>query len=80
MHVICERKDLIAALRQVLPVINPRIGPPILQNVKLTAGASHKLAVAASDLCVAIRRGVRGAVVQPGIACVSASRLKLIVD
>jgi DNA polymerase-3 subunit beta len=81
MNVICERKELVAALRHVLAVVNPRIGQPILHTVKLTAEASHKFTVTASDLCVSIRRRVCGtAVVQPGTACVSASRLKQIVD
>jgi DNA polymerase-3 subunit beta len=81
MHVISERKELLAALRHVLAVVNPRIGQPILHTVKLTAGASHKLTVGASDLCVSIRRRVCGAaVVHPGTLCVSASRLKQIVD
>jgi DNA polymerase III subunit beta len=81
MHVVCERKELVAALRNVLAVVNSRIGPPSLRNVKLTAGESHKLALAASDNDVGIRRAVHAAaVVQPGTACVSASRLKLIVD
>ena len=44
-------------------------------------GESHQLALAASDLDVGIRRRVHGAaVVQPGTACVSGSRLKLILD
>jgi DNA polymerase-3 subunit beta len=81
MHVVCDRKELVAALRNVVAVVNPRIGQPILHNVKLTAGASHQFAVAASDLDVGIRRVVRGvAVVDPGTACVSAWRLKQIVD
>jgi DNA polymerase-3 subunit beta len=79
--VVCERKELVAALRNVLAVVNQRIGQPILHTVKLTAGASHQFTLAASDLDVGIRRAVRGvAVVQPGTACVSASRLKLIID
>jgi DNA polymerase-3 subunit beta len=81
MHVVCERKELVAALRNVLAVVNQRIGQPILHTVKLTAGASHQFAVVASDLDVGIRRVVRGvAVVEPGTACVSAWRLKQIVD
>jgi DNA polymerase-3 subunit beta len=81
MHVVCERKELVAALRNVLAVVNPRIGQAILHNVKLTARASHKFAVAATDLDVGISREVRGvAVVEPGTACVSAWRLKQIVD
>ena len=80
MHVIFERTELVVAIRHALAVINPRIGPPILQNVIFTAGPSHKCTVAASDLSVGIRREVRAAVVEPGTACVSAARLKLIVD
>jgi DNA polymerase III sliding clamp (beta) subunit (PCNA family) len=81
MRVFCEGKELVAALRHVLAVVNSPIGPPILQNVKLTAGASRKLAPAASDIGVAIRRVVHGAaVVQPGAGCVPASLLKLILD
>jgi DNA polymerase III subunit beta len=81
MHVICERKELLAALRKVLAVVNPRIGPPIRQNLKLIAGPDHKLALAASDGDLGIRRAVCGtAVMQPGTACVAASRLKPILD
>jgi DNA polymerase III subunit beta len=81
MHVVCERKELVAALRNVLAVVNSRVGPPTLRSVKLTAGESHNLALAASDLEVGIRRWVRGAaVVQPGTVCISGSRLKLILD
>jgi DNA polymerase-3 subunit beta len=81
MHVVCKRKELVAALRNVLAVVNSRIGPPTLRSVKLTAGASHKLTLAASDNDVGIRRSVRAAaVVQPGTVCVSAFRLKLILD
>jgi DNA polymerase III sliding clamp (beta) subunit (PCNA family) len=81
MRVVCEGKELVAALRHVLAVVNSPIGPPILQNVKLTARASHKLALAVSDIGVGIRRVVHGvAVVQPGVGCVPASRLKLIID
>ncbi len=81
MHVVCERKELVAALRNVLAVVSSRVGPPNLRSVKLTAGDSHKLALAASDLDVGIRRWVRGtAVVQAGTVCISGSRLKLIID
>jgi DNA polymerase III subunit beta len=81
MHVVCERKELVAALRNVLAVVSSRVGPPSLRSVKLTAGESHRLALAASDLDVGIRRWVRGAaVVQAGTVCVSGTRLKLILD
>jgi DNA polymerase III subunit beta len=78
---ICERKELLAALRNVLSVVNSRVARPIQGSVKLTSGESHQLALAALDLDVGIRRRAYGAaVVQTGTACVSGSRLKLILD
>ena len=63
MHVVCERKELVAALRNVLAVVNSRVGRPILGGVNLVARESHQLALAASDVTIGIRRRVHGAAV-----------------
>jgi DNA polymerase-3 subunit beta len=81
MHVICERKALLAALRNVLTVVPSRSGQPILQTVKIVAGPSNELTLTATDLAVGVRRAASGvAVTEPGATCVSAFRLKLILD
>ncbi|MFT3683431.1 MAG: DNA polymerase III subunit beta [Phycisphaerales bacterium] len=83
MKVICDRAALLEAVNTVGSVVPTRSPSPALSCVKLTAaknGSVGTLALAGTDAEVSISLGLHKVdVVQPGIAVVSADRLRAIV-
>ena len=73
------RKDLLAALKTTLAVIERRSNMPVLQNVLLTAD-DNRLTICGTDLVVYLREQVTAKIVQPGSVCVMADVFARFVD
>lgn len=81
MKIVCDRKQLLAALGQVGGVVPARSPKPILTNVRLTAEPMREPELEATDLEVGIRMTVPGVRVEsPGQMLLPHARLSQILS
>ena len=81
MKIVCDRKQLLAALAQVGGVVPARSPKPILMNVRLTAEPMREPELEATDLEVGIRMTVPGVRVEsPGQMLLPHARLSQILS